>query len=590
VPAADISPSAAGLPPWKEGGPMQLIPPHISSNTKSDAERLTYDKLKESGIRGVTIHSLELARHQSKLYSEIDFLVITERGVLCLEVKGGLVRLEQGEWVYIDRYGNSHGKEESPFVQARSNKESVMKYVREVYKKKNGSEIKYCVYGYGVVFNDTVFNESGVGIDSEIVFDQSMASFDEYLNSLYDLWETRISERINATLHNSRMPRLNPGHISLLQELLLGKTTHQNESVLDRNFHDVDGKLSELSDEQYKVFQYGIQNRRQLIEGGAGTGKTLIGIKYAVEKAREGNRVLFICFNVLLAKWIKELLSGQVDEDLDIKVISFHEHLLEVTGLGIPEEQAELNDFYQNKLPTAFVEMADSYDPYDTLIVDEGQDLLLENYLLCIDQFVIGGLDHGNWVMMYDENQNIYLREKFQTGLKAVKAYEPFLGTLRENYRNTRQIDQANQELTSIPSKAFSGLEGEAVEIFEYLDHSEGQKKLKAIVKSLKKKGISNQDIVILSPHRFEHSMLEGNHQVLQGMAPIQPMQGKTGRIVAVPDHAIKFSSIYSFKGLESHVVILIGVEKEDDFSRRLLYTGISRAKSKLYVLQPRAN
>ncbi|OPL08320.1 MAG: hypothetical protein AVO33_11330 [delta proteobacterium ML8_F1] len=368
--------------------------------------------------------------------------------------------------------------------------------------------------------------------------------------------------------------------------MLVGKTENTRETLIQKNFVDIDGKLQDLSDEQYKVFRYGIQNRRQLIEGGAGTGKTLIGIKYAIEKAKEGNRVLFMCFNKLLAKWVGERIKDQGDEKLPVKTVNFHDYLIEITGCEPPEDKTQLTEFYRNGLPEAFLENSDAYESFDTLVVDEGQDLLFENYLLCLDLFVTGGLSHGNWVMMYDENQNIFLRDEFLTGLKAVKSYEPFLGQLRENYRNTRQIDETNEKLTRIPSKAFSGLEGEETEVYEYADCLDGQKQLKSIVRNLNKKGVAMKDIVILSPHRFENSMLEGKRQLLEGIAPIQPMQGKSGEIVPVPDHAVKFSSIYSYKGLESHVVIIIGLEKDDEFSRRLFYTGISRAKTKLYVLK----
>jgi len=395
---------------------MQLIPPIINPNTKSDAERLIFDNFQNSNIKGVAIHALDLSKHQSKLYSEIDFVIITERGVLCLEVKGGDVRFEHGKWAYTNRHGITNYKDESPFTQARSNKEYIMKYVRENHKKQNGNEIKYCIYGYGVIFTDITFHERGAGIDLEIVFDNSHDNIDEYINNLYNIWENRICELLSHSQHSSKMPRLKPGHIALLQEILIGKTGCNKESIEGKNFVDIDGKLNELSEKQYKVFQYGIQNRRQLIEGGAGTGKTLIGIKYAIEKAKEGNRVLFLCFNILLRKWIDEIISCQSKDSIDIKVINFHDYLLELTGLSIPNEREALDIFYKSTLPSAFIEIVDIFEPYDTLIVDEGQDLLLENYLICIDQFVIGGLDHGNWIIMYDENQNLYLKEKFQIG------------------------------------------------------------------------------------------------------------------------------------------------------------------------------
>ena len=49
-------------------------------------------------------------------------------------------------------------------------------------------------------------------------------------------------------------------------------------------------------------------------------------------------------------------------------------------------------------------------------------------------------------------------------------------------------------------------------------------------------------------------------------------------------DH-LRFCTIHSFKGLESEVVILTDVEEVNGDSSRLLnYTGISRAKVRLYL------
>lgn len=320
---------------------MQLVPPLISENTKNDAERYIFSKLQDSNIKGVAIHSLDLSKHQFKLYSEIDFVIITERGVLCLEVKGGEVCQNSGLWEYISKNGSINSKEESPFTQARSNKESLMRYVKDTYKKKNGIEIKQCVYGYGVVFPDMYFHDNGVGIDSEIVWDKSLDDFDDYLLHLYDLWEDRISERLNLAELNRKLNRLRPGHISLLKDLLVGKTGVNKEQLVSKNFVDVDGKLRQMSEEQYKVFQFGINNRRQLIEGGAGTGKTLIAIRYAIEKAKEGNEVLFICFNKLLANWVQDSLNLQATDLNNIKVVIFHDYLLEITGLDIPSDRSK---------------------------------------------------------------------------------------------------------------------------------------------------------------------------------------------------------------------------------------------------------
>lgn len=66
---------------------MQLVQPLISENTKSHAERYIFSKLQDSNIKGVAIYSLDLSKHQYKLYSEINFVIIIERGVLCWKLK-----------------------------------------------------------------------------------------------------------------------------------------------------------------------------------------------------------------------------------------------------------------------------------------------------------------------------------------------------------------------------------------------------------------------------------------------------------------------------------------------------------------------
>lgn len=565
---------------------MKLIPKEVNPNTKSEAEKLIFKLLQNSSLDGIAIHSLDLKFHVSKLYGEVDFLLITDRGVLCLEIKGGQVKVNQGQWEFINKLDETFVSYESPFKQARENKETIHSYVCENYTKKNGSEVRECVYGYGVVLPDTMLTSNGIEIDSEIVYDYNTSNFDDYITNLYDTWEERISVRLGLDHKNMSMPRLKPGHITLLAELLLGKTIDYCEKNLSDQFLCSDNILRKMSEEQYKMFQYGIKNRRQLVEGGAGTGKTIIALKYAIEKSKEGNSVLFICFNKLLASSISTQVANQTDGVVKIKIINFHDYLLEITGAELPEDKREYNEFYRNMLPEMFIEIADNCETFDTLIVDEGQDLFFENYLMCLDQFVTGGLSHGNWLMLYDENQNIYLRDLFSEGLKDLKQFQPFYGVLRENYRNTRQIDEINKELTNIYSSDFAGQDGENVDIHEYHNEEQGQKMLKTIIKHLHKKGVKNKDIVLLSPHRFEHSLLDGKPLILGKNSIIEPMQDLRGNTVDVGEESIKYSSIYSFKGLESHVIVIIDVDEINESTSRLYYTGISRAKSKLVIMK----
>lgn len=61
--------------------------------------------------------------------------------------------------------------------------------------------------------------------------------------------------------------------------------------------------------------------------------------------------------------------------------------------------------------------------------------------------------------------------------------------------------------------------------------------------------------------------------------------QNKKNRFNCLPN-AIKLSSVHSFKGWDSHCVILIITEGTDiDKMKELIYVGITRAKEILYII-----
>ena len=53
------------------------------------------------------------SEHERKVWAEIDFVLVTDSGVLCLEVKGGTLIHRGGDWLQNDRR-----LKQSPFAQA----------------------------------------------------------------------------------------------------------------------------------------------------------------------------------------------------------------------------------------------------------------------------------------------------------------------------------------------------------------------------------------------------------------------------------------------------------------------------------------
>jgi predicted RecB family endonuclease len=90
-----------------------VLPPEFPAD-HSGAEHLVYRKLRdETPAEWYALHSVGLVGHERKAWAEIDFVVITDRAVICLEVKGGTITVEGNRW-YINGNKLSH----SPFDQA----------------------------------------------------------------------------------------------------------------------------------------------------------------------------------------------------------------------------------------------------------------------------------------------------------------------------------------------------------------------------------------------------------------------------------------------------------------------------------------
>lgn len=96
---------------------VTFIPPYMGEEIKSNAEKKMYDVLQQLEMEDAyVLHSLGLPKHQSKIYGEIDFVVVCKRGVACLEIKGGRVECREGKWFFTDRYGEERQKPEGPFA------------------------------------------------------------------------------------------------------------------------------------------------------------------------------------------------------------------------------------------------------------------------------------------------------------------------------------------------------------------------------------------------------------------------------------------------------------------------------------------
>jgi hypothetical protein len=557
---------------------IKMIPPYIKEDYKSNAEKKIFALLENSGIDCTVLHSIGLSEHRSKVFGEIDFVIISNEGILCLEVKGGRVYRQDGVWYYVDKDGKETGNSEGPFQQVIGGMYSLRDYMKKHFGYQD--PLVRCQYACGVMFPDIIFKESrSPDIINEIVFDDRFTDdqISAYIKKCFVYWREKCKES-----NGYEGLSLSNDQIKKASDFLRGNfgTVMSLESMLN----DIDNQLVVLTEEQYNIFEMLDDNHKVVIKGGAGTGKTLMGMEYARRLALKDKTILYLCFNKPITQYLRyqqQYESTLVKEK--IHIVNFHELLTRVTDFNGFKVDCDKETIFKQILPEKFLDwcMCNEFPKYDVLIIDEGQDLLRINYILCFDELLKGGLAEGNWCILYDPNQNIY-NEDFNKGLSQIKTFDPTNLNLNINCRNTRQIGTYNALISGIKSAKFLKVSGEDVIREGYDNKSEVKSKLTKLIKNLKAQGANLGDVVILSPYSFERSSLEGEN-IFKSICSFQNITGLDYNHV-MKDY-LKFSTIHSFKGMESKIIILIDIDKFDDSQARLLnYVAISRARTLLYL------
>ncbi|MBF0266687.1 MAG: AAA family ATPase [Gammaproteobacteria bacterium] len=469
-------------------------------------------------------------------------LFIPNQGFIVIEVKGGGIEYSNNNWFSIDRYNDSHSIK-NPFEQARKAQHFIAKTCNKVTSEK-------FVNGYAVCFPDlTIQPEVTLPVDApaQVVMTKQTLTIDKLeknILTLFQCWK-RSTSLSNQGSKLIQQKVLQPA-FRLIPQLSL---QHEQDKQ----------KLLQLTQQQYQILDLIQNHQHAIIEGGAGTGKTLLVVEKARRLAAENKKILILTFNLRLARVIKEsFFNHHLVEVRTIHKLS--EKLCKKAGIpyDVPDNEEELGNFYNHTSVELLSEAAEKADiKFDAILVDEAQDFE-DHWWLAITDLLVSESPTESWLyIFYDQNQNIFHRH-FKFPIDEKNVYR-----LTSNCRNTSQIAKWLNEHFSYSAKANSmAPDGDAVEIVRWKNNSDQNDKLKEIINALKNRNVDLDDVVILSAFKSENSG------------------------ITVPD-GIEFTTIPKYKGLEKSVVIVVDIQADKKFSLRedFIYTAASRAVSKLVLL-----
>lgn len=543
------------------------------------SERLVYERLgRELPDDWVVLHSLGLPGHKKKIWGEADIVVLSTHGVFALEVKGGQVACHNGVWTFGGSDIKSYTKREDPWTQSKG----TMMAIRERLHAEL-PEFQKVLFGYGVVMPMTAFTTTGAEIVPEVLVDKR--SFKQrlnlYISKLEKYWQQRYLEK-----HGHYYSGASPAQIRAARQVLRPdlETTLSIGSYLT----GLDATLLQLTNEQIRASRRMAANPRTIVRGPAGTGKTVIALERARQHSDEGRRVLYLCFNQLLASHIRLSLSADARaKNVEVRhVHSIYRALIEKAGLltRLNNEDSNHPDFFGKRFPEMVVEaLCELPDQtWDVVIVDEAQDLLTPEHLDALDVMLKDGLNRGRWHLFFDPLQNLYGSEVEAQVEGRLNDGHPAFDDLTDNCRNTREVAAQGSIISGIDLALTGAPPGPSCDNIYYADSAEALQKLTETIERLLKADVRTQDIAILSTRKRENSLLAGITTIAGHTL------ADTGDEAALRSGAIVVSTMHAFKGLERPVVLAIDLEEIGDTTWSMLhYAGLSRACGLLHAFLP---
>ena len=564
-----------------------MIPPVIHPTVQSAAERKLFEVIRDAPGTDdwFCLHSLALAHHDTKRRGEIDFLLLTRKGVFVLEVKGGRIARQGGVWVFTNRWGNQERKYESPYQQASGAMFSLERDLRTKFGKDH--RLGHLLFGYGVLFPDIDFNDYGTDGDRAITYDlrDRPLPFTAFVDRM-----AGYSRQQDPTLRYAPTRK----DIQALTDFLRGD--FDRIPPLGARLDEVAGRLLELTREQYHVLDAYASPAfpRLVIQGGAGTGKTLLAVECAIREVRQSpGRTLFLCYNRLLAAYLDRVVRERAAQNkVEVwTVYALLNHLIKTSKTFGPEfarrRQGQTDEVVYDVLYPEYAGLAvmeEGVERYDTLIVDEGQDFLSRPLLSVLDGLLVSGIENGRWRVFCDVNNQGAVYGKYEEEAFADLLRLGHSMVLPVNRRNTKEIAQETTMLAVPRVRSVGVTPGLPVEYVWYDAPADQPKRLKNLLYRLYEAGASAGRITVLTPRSLANSCLPAvADPVLEPVTEQNVYDVVTGGCGSTT-----FSTVSSFKGLENDYIVLTDVESLDgDWWRSVIYVGMSRARAGLCVLVP---
>lgn len=511
---------------------------------------------------------------------ELDFLIFhAKKGLLYIEAKNGKVQCKNGEWTYANGIPMKYN---SPYRQAQSGIHSLMGKIKDRNKRVHDD----CPFGSAVWLYG--YDENAFELP-----DQDYEKITLYRN-------TNVKSKIDDIFRGiHRECRLSPDSINWLFRRVLAPTVNVNLLSVAQADHEHEvAVFEEMKREQVRLLDYLEEQTSAIVNGCAGSGKTVMAIEKAMRNAEKGGKTLFLCYNAKLKDYLQKTI-----QNVNIDVFNIDGWIAKQFNMEYAEALNKLDAFATESNCKKF--------PYSHIVIDEGQDFdgdraLILWYLKAIIDLKNKEHEQSSCFLFYDKNQLVQSED-----VPDVIRDADCKLTLYYNCRNSTNIAKflfnllsfANIELMQKYGKM---IDGDNPSMFFATDSRVIKEKVDWVIRNYRSKTdpAKCRSIQILTA-LAERENSDKSTELNSCLAEYIECDNLANEYTYMIDgEKIPFTTCRKFKGLEADCVIIVDIdhralEKENiveenqrmsrkDYSmgleKSLLYVGASRARSSLYM------
>lgn len=539
--------------------------------------RIVYD-CESSSILWHFWHDITLHIPSSKSGEiQIDFLLISELGVIVVEVKGGKIEIESGKYFFRNKEMLTM-MERTPFKQAED-------------------------YQWALI-NNKVVNGEEIFIDHVCAFPH--ANLDRTSNNpaqdlSYKMWNKRMhdsdasfAEFCIDVLNEDKSRRHWYGR-NLSLETLTSVVDSFAPTIKDPNRYNQSSLkdiLKWLDISNLDALDSLQRNHRIVIEGGPGTGKTTMAKAFV--KKNKGLKGLYLCWTKLLAAHVKYVF--QLEGLCNCTVDSYASYLFNISHGQISINELSLTKNLQD-LESVIVKYLEK-ESYDYVIIDEAQDVADKGMMSLLNELTSqqhSGLRTGRFLVFYDIEQG------YNSGIRNLEAtIETITHTAAHFTINGNKRVPTNIEIVRYANELIQIRQNDLASFWMKVNSDECACKIhfiddtKILTRAIKqrRKELSSSSLErstilvhsdLLYPFQKEQDSVYDRLTYSDSVVELSPenISRPMGRSIGI-------TSILKYKGLENDNILLVIPANpiKSTFENFLfeIYVGMTRAIMNLYI------